>query len=550
MATSTDLRAAIEEVQSQIPDEQLDLEGLEGAYEADLATRIEQRVGALPWWVISAVVHAVIFLLATLIGVAMPPPQTDEVTITTDVAEKKPPEYDEKKKRDVFRNMNEVKAEKQVENPLVVHEKVEDFTHNETENEMDNHTARGSEEAISDIPLGGTGVTGVMGVGGGGLAGVYGFRDGGGRKKAVARFGGSPATESAVEAALRWLAKHQNPDGSWRCAGFNKQCQGAPCTMPGHKSYTAGVTGLATLAFIGAGYTQKTGKYRQTVSKALDYMVSKQAKDGRLGTHRVSFWTYNHLIPALALTETYAMTRDPKLKKPAQKAVDYMLSIQSPYSGWGHSYGTTPGADNGADVTGTAWGIQVMKAAKIGGLRVDGKGWNGSRALLDKLTRKISGTGSSELWACGYKRSNQAGVNGTTRNACGLLAYVYMGDKAGARHVDGLCRSLVLNTPQWDAKYGPRRHPKSSAQNMYGWYYGSMALFQVGGGYWRKWNAAMKKCLVEHQRRGGCADGSWDPVFLWGNGYSPRNMGGRVYSTAICALTLEVYYRYFPSAQK
>jgi Squalene-hopene cyclase C-terminal domain len=549
MATSTDLRSAIEEVQSQIPDEQLELDGLEGAYEADYATSLQERVGALPWWVVSAVVHSVIFLLCTLIGVALPPPNMDEVTITTDMARKEEPKYDQKKKRDVFKNPQDVKAENQVENPVVVHEQTEVTDHFETENEMDNQNARGSEDAISDIPLGGTGVTGSMGVGGGGLAGVYGFRDGGGRKKAVARFGGSKATESAVEAALRWLAKHQHPDGSWRCAGFSKQCQGGQCTMPGHKSYTAGVTGLATLAFVGAGYTQKTGKYRDNVKRALKWMVSKQEKNGRLGTTRVPYWTYNHLIPALALTETYAMTKDPSLKQPSQKAVDYMLKLQSPYSGWGHNYGTRFGADNGADVTGTAWGIQVMKAAKIGGLRVDGKGWNGSRALLDKVTRKVKGTGSNEIWACGYKTATQANPRATVRNACGLLGYLYMGDKTGVRHIDGLCRGLVQNPPQWNPKFGPRSHPKSSGQNMYGWYYGSMALFQVGGTYWRQWNGAMKKCLVENQRKGGCADGSWDPLFLWGNGYSPRKMGGRVYSTAICALTLEVYYRYLPSAQ-
>jgi len=122
MATSTDLRAAIEEVQNQLPGEQLAGEGL-GAYEADWATRVEQRVGALPWWVISAVVHAVIFLLATLLTVALPAAQTDEVVITSDVAQKKPPEFDEKKKRDIFRNPHEVKHETKVENPVVVHEK-------------------------------------------------------------------------------------------------------------------------------------------------------------------------------------------------------------------------------------------------------------------------------------------------------------------------------------------------------------------------------------------------------------------------------------------
>ncbi len=47
MATSTDLRAAIEEVQQQLPADGLEAEGF-AEYQADLATRLERRVGALP----------------------------------------------------------------------------------------------------------------------------------------------------------------------------------------------------------------------------------------------------------------------------------------------------------------------------------------------------------------------------------------------------------------------------------------------------------------------------------------------------------------------
>ena len=101
MATSTDLRAAIEEVQQQLPEDQL---VGEMEFDQDWASRMEQRVGAMPWWVISAVVHAVIFLLCTLIGVALPPPNMDEVVITTDIAKREEPKYDPKKKRDIFKN--------------------------------------------------------------------------------------------------------------------------------------------------------------------------------------------------------------------------------------------------------------------------------------------------------------------------------------------------------------------------------------------------------------------------------------------------------------
>ena len=76
MATSTDLRAAISEVREKLPASTATAEG-SFEFQPDWTTRLEARMGHAPWWVISAVVHAVLFLLATLLSVAMPPAQVD-----------------------------------------------------------------------------------------------------------------------------------------------------------------------------------------------------------------------------------------------------------------------------------------------------------------------------------------------------------------------------------------------------------------------------------------------------------------------------------------
>ena len=79
--------------------------------------------------------------------------------------------------------------------------------------------------------------------------------------------------------------------------------------------------------------------------------------------------------------------------------------------------------------------------------------------------------------------------------------------------------------------------------DLYYWYYGTMAMFQMQsqGEYWKHWNEAMRDMLIRHQVKEGEMRGSWDPVGLWGD------IGGRVYSTALVALDLEVYYRYLPT---
>lgn len=57
---------------------------------------------------------------------------------------------------------------------------------------------------------------------------------------------------------------------------------------------------------------------------------------------------------------------------------------------------------------------------------------------------------------------------------------------------------------------------------------------------WRKWNEAMFEAIVKHQhmKGSGSRTGSWDPLCAWGED------GGRVYSTALLTMCLEVYYRY------
>ncbi|NOT31636.1 MAG: hypothetical protein HOP15_14410 [Planctomycetes bacterium] len=91
---------------------------------------------------------------------------------------------------------------------------------------------------------------------------------------------------------------------------------------------------------------------------------------------------------------------------------------------------------------------------------------------------------------------------------------------------------LGKKLPVWEAEGG--------SIDYYYWYYGTLALHQVGGPRWEKWNAALKTALVEHQRRDERQDeyGSWDPIDPW------SSEGGRVYATALNCLTTEVYYRY------
>jgi hypothetical protein len=85
----------------------------------------------------------------------------------------------------------------------------------------------------------------------------------------------------------------------------------------------------------------------------------------------------------------------------------------------------------------------------------------------------------------------------------------------------------------------PRWNFDADTVDYYYWYYGSYAMFQMGGKYWNLWKDRLIKALVANQCHDGCAKGSWPPqVDPWGDD------GGRIYSTALCILSLEAFYRY------
>ncbi len=493
-------------------DRELDDEELEDGEElpedgASWADALQEQFGSVPWWVISAMVHAVVLTLLSLIMVTRRQVRTTDTIIPMEPTEQAPI-VEQEKIHEVFESDRTVPLPEQVVHPVVTHEEPEEFDHMETENNMENNTARGQEDAISDIPLGGTGVVGNLGVGGGG-AGAYGFRNAGGRRRACPRGGGSKRSENAVDRALEWLWRHQEADGRW-----NGERKYEP-DDPGMNT-DPGVTGLALLAFLGAGHTEKSGvpKFQKTVRKGVAWLIKQQGGDGCIGKGFEGHIGYNHSIAGLALAEAYGMARVPTTGRAAQKAVDYSMTHQSEYSGWRYN------PKQAADMSVTGWFVMQLKSAMIAGLKVDGKGFQGAAAFTDKCTKD------------GGKVSYQPERSGTpTMTSVGMLCRQFMGWKRDDARLTGGASYLASNLPEWEG----------GGVNFYYWYYGTLVMFQMGGSWWKSWNASLRDMLIERQRRGRpVIDGSWNPVGSW------CGHGGRAFSTAMGCLCLEVYYRYLP----
>ena len=89
---------------------------------------------------------------------------------------------------------------------------------------------------------------------------------------------------------------------------------------------------------------------------------------------------------------------------------------------------------------------------------------------------------------------------------------------------------------------GPSIDKTSMRNNMYYNYYATQVMHHYGGYPWQRWNAVMREYLIDSQSTDGHEKGSW---FLDGSDDGCR-AGGRLYCTAMAAMTLEVYYRHMP----
>jgi hypothetical protein len=420
----------------------------------------------------------------------------------------------------------------------------------ETDNDLESDQTLGDGDGISNAPFAGPATNAVVGIGGGGGGSRLGI---GGRRDRRTRGGAVPrVTEDAVEHALRWLAAHQSPDGGWECGGFDRWCDGKPAEEGkrpdglGMPTYDVGVTGLALCAFLGAGYSSRGDHpFAKVVRRGLAYLKNAQDAEGCFGPRASQHYIYNHATAALAMVEAYGMTASPLYKASAQKALDFISLARNPYFAW--RYGVKPG-DNDTSVTG--WMMMALKSAKLvnedevgrgrhGAFVIDEEAFEGIRAWVDKMTDKASGRVGYVTVGSGPARPQDLVDRfpvdrSEAMTAAGVLARIFTGEDP--RKSEMIQKGAALMTalpPTWNTADG--------SIDMYYWYYATLAMFQVGGEPWTRWNKAMQTSMVSSQRMDGdyCQHkGSWDPIDPWGG------FGGRVYSTALLAMCLEVYYRY------
>lgn len=337
------------------------------------------------------------------------------------------------------------------------------------------------------------------------------------RRDATRSLGGTVASEEAVERGLRWLANHQQPDGSWSIHQF--PCDDHECDGHGSFHANSAATGLALLAFLGAGYTHQTGQHQVVVDRGLKWLLSRQKPDGDLFADETEFvWFYGHGMASIALCEAYGLTKDPTLKGPAQASLDFIVRSQHPeFGGWRYR----PRFESDTSVSG--WQLMALKSGEISGLTVPASAYAGVSRWLDTVESQRS------PGQFAYHPSKPASLAMTAE---GLLMRQYLGvGRDDTRLVAG-------------AEYLKQHLPDQNQWDAYFWYYGTQVMFHMQGEYWDEWNSRLRDTLVSTQLKEGGSAGSWHPTRPTAEKWS--SAGGRHYVTCMHLLMLEVYYRHLP----
>lgn len=334
---------------------------------------------------------------------------------------------------------------------------------------------------------------------------------------------GLPSVLDAHRHALRWLASTQAEDGSWSAG-----------TAQG-RGHVSGVTALAVLALMSDGSTLDEGAHSQAVARGVSWLL--RAQDSEAGTvhfiyvdgagqrFRSAQWIYDQALSTLALCAALEGGWTPALERRAMAAVRVLLRARNPYGAW--RYAVPPNGDNDTSVTG--WVARALLAAERVGIPTDANWRLGAVNWVNELTDP--GNARVGYDSLGSLSARYAELNteyppdkGEAMTAVGasILMSCAASDELPARALqmlERLDRCLPMDDPA--GRVG---------NDVYYWYFGTLAMRMAGKSRSRAWAQAMQATAVQSQQVELADGGSWDPSGPWGM------VGGRVYATSLMAL--------------
>jgi len=312
-----------------------------------------------------------------------------------------------------------------------------------------------------------------------------------------------------VESGHRFLAKHQNKDGSFSVVR-TRAASSAPVA----------VTSLTALSFMAAGHSPERGRYAGLLRDALEWLVEHCDQRGEFRTDNDTVSKmHGQGYALLALTQAYGMFEDVRTNDRAREAIERGVALveasQGEIGGWW--YDAKKESTHEGSIT--VCMIQALRAAKDAGFAVD-------QGVIDRAVRYMERSQDPRTGRFRYAINDPKTTWALT--AAALSTLNALGDY-GSETLESGFNALKTADPFTGAG---RPEPFMD----YGALYAAQAYWahRDAREFRRWWPYFVKDCAKRQDADGSFNDGNY----------------GDVYATAIVTLTLQVPFGYLPLFQR
>ena len=313
-------------------------------------------------------------------------------------------------------------------------------------------------------------------------------------------------TVEAIGKALKYLAKQQSRDGSWRSRGVSG-------------GYPVAMTSLAGLAMLASGSTATQGPFAPNVARAASFLLQASGPNGLIALpEETARPMHGHGFALLFLGELYGTEADEPRQREIKRVLDRGIKLtaraQSKAGGW--LYTPDSGGDEGS-VTVTQ--VQGLRACRNAGIAVPKQTIDNALGYLVKSQHKDGGI----AYRVGQPGSRPA------ISAAAVVCWFNAGLYDDPRVVDALayCKKMIGTDPR--ARRGIAGH------YFYAHLYMAQSMYLSGPEDFNAYFPKIRNALLSSQ----FDDGSWN-----GDGV------GRVYGTAVALIILQLPYSFLPIMQR
>jgi len=314
-----------------------------------------------------------------------------------------------------------------------------------------------------------------------------------------------------------FFARHQSPDGHWRAAAYEEQCEPQRSAAVA-KFDDAETTALVLLSFFAEGETHNSGSAKENIKGALLYLKELQDDNGNLAEDRANVRA--HCIAALAYSEAYGLTGSMLFKETAIRAVAEVFDARVQGRGWKHH---TRDAD--VDIETTMWAAMALRSARMSELELPREALAETRRCVEEFGAPVA----RPLLECAMLCVARMMVGDEPEQSIDLAA--------GMDRIAG----LRLDAEALDTKLA---------------WLGGLVAFHRSNAAWGDWRAQLRHCVAA-TRRGIRSDdtaedaqaacGSWDTSI-------PTSVAeGRLRTTVYAHMAWAITYRYrrvFPPSRR